>query len=48
MWESPRELASCLLAFLDEEVADNGRDEIGPGVVGGMGLPGEDDEAALR
>ena len=48
MWESPRELASCLLAFLDEEVADDGRDEIGPGVVRGVGLPGDDDEAALR
>ena len=48
MWEMPRELASCLLDFLSEEVADDGRDEIGPGVVRGVGLTGDDDEAALR
>ena len=48
MWESPRELAACLLAFLDEEVADDGRDEIGPGVVRGVGLAGDDDEPAVR
>ena len=29
MWEAPRELASCLLAFLDEELADDLGDEVG-------------------
>ena len=48
MWEKPRELVSLLLPFLDEEVADDGRDEIGPGVVRGVGLPGQDDETTLR
>ena len=41
MWEAPRELASCLLAFLDEELADDLGDEVGPRVVRGVRLTGE-------
>jgi pimeloyl-ACP methyl ester carboxylesterase len=44
MWEAPRELASCLLEFLDEELVDDPRDEIGPGVVHSVRLTGNDDE----
>ena len=45
MWEAPRDLASCLLAFLDE-LLDDSRDEIGPGVVHGVRFTGDDDEPA--
>jgi pimeloyl-ACP methyl ester carboxylesterase len=48
MWEAPGELASCLLAFLDEELVDDPRDEIGPGVVHGMRFTRDDDEATAR
>ena len=48
MWEAPRELASCLLAFLDEELADDRRDEVGPRIVRGVRLSGDDDEPTLR
>ncbi len=44
MWEVPGELASCLLAFLDEELPDDPRDEIGPGVVDGVRFTRDDDE----
>jgi pimeloyl-ACP methyl ester carboxylesterase len=44
MWEAPRELASCVLGFLDEELVDDPRDEIGPGVVHGVRLGRHDDE----
>ena len=48
MWEAPRELASCLLAFLDEELADDLGDEVGSRVVRGVRLIGEDDQPTLR
>ena len=48
MWEAPRELASCLLAFLDEELADDRRNEVGPRIVRGVRLSGDDDEPTLR
>ena len=44
----PEELASCLLAFLDEELADDPCDEIGPGVVHGVRFTGDDDEPTAR
>jgi pimeloyl-ACP methyl ester carboxylesterase len=43
MWEAPLELASCLLAFLEKELVDDPSDEIGPGVVHGVGFAGDDD-----
>ena len=48
MWEAPLELASCLLAFLDEELVDDPRDELGPGVVDGVRLARDDDEPTPR
>jgi pimeloyl-ACP methyl ester carboxylesterase len=48
MWEAPDELASCLLAFLDEELADDPRDEIRPGVVHSVRFTGDDDEPTPR
>lgn len=46
MFEAPRELAACMLAFLDDELADDPGDELGPRVVDGVGRPGHDDEPA--
>jgi pimeloyl-ACP methyl ester carboxylesterase len=43
-WEAPDELAACLLAFLEEELADDGGDEIRPGVVDGVRLAGNVDQ----
>jgi pimeloyl-ACP methyl ester carboxylesterase len=48
MWEAPQELASCLLAFLDEELPDDLGDEGGSRVVRRVRLTGEDDEPTLR
>lgn len=48
MWEAPGQLASCLVAFLDQELANDSSDEVGPGVVDGMGLTGNDDEPTAR
>jgi pimeloyl-ACP methyl ester carboxylesterase len=48
MWEAPRELVSCLLAFLDDELPDDAGDEVGPGVVHGVRFSGHDDEPAVR
>jgi pimeloyl-ACP methyl ester carboxylesterase len=48
MWEAPRELASCLLAFLDEELADDLGDEVGSRVVRRVRLTGDDDEPTPR
>jgi pimeloyl-ACP methyl ester carboxylesterase len=48
MWEAPRELASCLLAFLDEELADDLGDEVGSRVVRRVRLTGDDDKPTLR
>jgi pimeloyl-ACP methyl ester carboxylesterase len=44
MWEAPDDLATCLLAFLDEELPDERLDEVRPRVVHGMGFVGDDDE----
>lgn len=43
MWEAPEQLAGCLLEFLEEELADEPRDELGSGVVDGVRLSGNDD-----
>ena len=48
MWEAPGELASCLVAFLDEELTDNPRDDTRPGVVDRVRLTGNDDEPTAR
>jgi len=48
MWEAPGELASCLLAFLDEELLDDACDQIRPGVVHGVPFTGDDDEPSAR
>jgi pimeloyl-ACP methyl ester carboxylesterase len=45
MWEAPRELASCLLAFLDEELVNDPCDEIRPGVVDSVRFTRDDDES---
>ena len=42
--EAPRELADHMLSFLDEELPDDARDEVGARVVDGVGLAGNDDE----
>jgi pimeloyl-ACP methyl ester carboxylesterase len=46
MLEAPRELADCIVAFLDEEVTHDVGDEIGTRVVNGMRLAGHHDQAA--
>jgi pimeloyl-ACP methyl ester carboxylesterase len=46
MLEAPGELAVSLLAFLDEELADDAGDEVGPRVVNGVRLGRDDDEPA--
>src|SRR5205085_8600957 len=43
MLEAPRELAGCMLGFLDEGPADDGRDQAGTRVVDGMRLAQHDD-----
>jgi pimeloyl-ACP methyl ester carboxylesterase len=48
MLEAPGDLASCLLSFLEEELADDPRDEIRPRVVDGVRLGRHDHEPALR
>ncbi len=48
MWEVPQELASCLLAFLDNERVENLGDEIRPGVVDGVWFGRDDDEPTAR
>ena len=48
MWEAPRELASCLLAFLDEELVDDPCDPIRPGVVDRVRFARDDDEPTVR
>jgi len=47
MWEAPRELASCLLDFFEDELVDHLGDEIGPGVVHSVRLTRDDDQPAL-
>ena len=46
--EAPRELADHMLSFLDEELPNDARDEVGAGVVDGVRLVGDDDEPAVR
>lgn len=48
MWDAPRELASCLLAFLDEELVDDPRDQIRSGVVDSVRFTGNNDEPTAR
>lgn len=48
MWSAPAELAAGMLAFLGEELADDPRDETGPGEVHRVGLARDDDEPAVR
>jgi pimeloyl-ACP methyl ester carboxylesterase len=48
MWEAPGELASCLLAFLDEELVDDPCDQIGPRVVDSVGFTRHNDEPTVR
>jgi pimeloyl-ACP methyl ester carboxylesterase len=48
MWSAPRELAACVLAFLDEEVADDPRDQVRLREVHRVGLAGDDDEPPVR
>jgi pimeloyl-ACP methyl ester carboxylesterase len=44
MLEAPGELARSMLAFLDDELADDPGDEVRARVMEGMRLPGDDDE----
>jgi pimeloyl-ACP methyl ester carboxylesterase len=44
MWEAPGELAFHLLDFLGDERLDHSGDEVGPGVVNGVRLTGNDHE----
>ena len=44
MWEVPDELAACLLAFLEQQLADELPDEVRPRVVDGVRLAGNDHE----
>jgi pimeloyl-ACP methyl ester carboxylesterase len=48
MLESPGELTSSVLSFLDEELTDDLRDEVGTRVVDGVRLVGNDNETAAR
>jgi pimeloyl-ACP methyl ester carboxylesterase len=48
MLEAPRELAACMLAFLDEELADDLGDERGPRVVNRVRLAGNRNDSAAR
>jgi pimeloyl-ACP methyl ester carboxylesterase len=48
MWEAPRELASCVLGFLGDQLLDDPGEQLGLRVGDGVGLAGDDDEAATR
>jgi pimeloyl-ACP methyl ester carboxylesterase len=48
MLEAPRELAECILAFLDEERTNDVGDEVRARVVNGMGLAGTHDQSPAR
>ena len=48
MLEAPGDLAGCMLAFLDEELADDSGDQVGTRVVNRVGLAGDDDEPSSR
>jgi pimeloyl-ACP methyl ester carboxylesterase len=47
MWEAPAELAACLLAFLEEQVPQDARDEIRPRVVHGVRLTRDREEPGV-
>jgi pimeloyl-ACP methyl ester carboxylesterase len=46
MWEAPRELASCVLGFLGDQLLDDPGEQAGMRVRDGVRLAGNDDEAA--
>jgi pimeloyl-ACP methyl ester carboxylesterase len=48
MWEAPRELATCVLAFLGEQLPDDSGEQAGLGVGNRVRLAGNDDQAATR
>lgn len=48
MLEAPRQLAECMLAFLDEEPAHDASDQLGTGVLDRVGLAGDGDEPPAR
>ncbi len=48
MLESPQELAAAMLSFLDEELAEDRRDQLGTRVVERVGLAGNEDEPPPR
>jgi pimeloyl-ACP methyl ester carboxylesterase len=48
MLEAPHELVRSMLAFLDDEVAEDAGDEVGAREMDGVGLPGDDDEPSVR
>jgi pimeloyl-ACP methyl ester carboxylesterase len=48
MLEAPGELARSMLAFLDNQVADDSGDQVRPRVVEGVRLSGGDDESPVR
>jgi pimeloyl-ACP methyl ester carboxylesterase len=48
MLEAPNEVAASMLRFLEEELADDGRDESRTRVVDGVGLTGNPDEPTPR
>ena len=48
MWEAPRELASCVLAFLGDQLPDDSGEQEGLRVGNRVRLAGNDDEAATR
>lgn len=48
MWEAPRELATCVLDFLDDQLLDDLGEQAGMGVGDRVRLAGDDDESAAR
>jgi pimeloyl-ACP methyl ester carboxylesterase len=48
MWEAPRELASCVLGFLGDQLLDDPGEQAGMRIGDGVRLAGDDDEAAAR
>jgi pimeloyl-ACP methyl ester carboxylesterase len=47
MWEAPDELAAALLAFLEEQLPHESRDEVGPRVVHGVRLGRDGDQPPI-
>jgi pimeloyl-ACP methyl ester carboxylesterase len=48
MLEAPGELARYIIGFLDEELVDDSRDQVGARVVNGVRLAGDDDQPPVR